>query len=60
MTNSKKKKNVLRTDDDSAFLRELIRCTYDLARPKLLLTISVCLQEVDSSYNDGWWVGVIF
>lgn len=51
----------LRKEDDSDFLREEID-TQNI-RPYPPETIVVdrfkLLDEVDASYNDGWWVGVI-
>ncbi|KAJ9180355.1 hypothetical protein P3X46_008613 [Hevea brasiliensis] len=51
----------LRTEDDSDFLREEIDTLH--VRPYPPETIVVdrfkLLDQVDASYNDGWWAGVI-
>lgn len=51
----------LRTDDDKHFLREEIDTLHIRPTPpeNLMVGRFNLLEEVDSFYNDGWWVGVI-
>ncbi|ONI04227.1 hypothetical protein PRUPE_6G310200 [Prunus persica] len=50
----------LRTEDDSAFLREEIDTLHIRpCPPEIVVDHFSLLQEVDGYYNDGWWVGVI-
>ncbi|XP_021825002.1 DUF724 domain-containing protein 3-like [Prunus avium] len=50
----------LRTEDDSAFLREEIDTLHIRpCPPETVVDHFSLLQEVDGYYNDGWWVGVI-
>ncbi|RXI01728.1 hypothetical protein DVH24_015077 [Malus domestica] len=50
----------LRTEDDSAFLREEIDALHIRPNPpENAVEHFSLLQEVDALYNDGWWVGMI-
>lgn len=51
----------LRTEDDSDFLREEIDSLHIRPYPPETIVVDrfKLLDEVDASYNDGWWVGVI-
>lgn len=51
----------LRTDDDTAFLREEVDTQHIRPFPPETLVVDSfnLLDEVDALYNDGWWVGVI-
>ena len=50
----------LRTEDDSAFLREEVDNMHIRPHPpENAVDRFKQLDEVDAMYNDGWWVGVI-
>jgi hypothetical protein len=50
----------LRTDDDSAFLREEVDNLHIRPQPpENVVDRFKQLDEVDALYNDGWWIGVI-
>ncbi|KAM5560981.1 protein AGENET DOMAIN (AGD)-CONTAINING P1-like [Rosa sericea] len=50
----------LRTEDDSAFLREEVDNMHIRPHPpENVVDRFKQLDEVDALYNDGWWVGVI-
>lgn len=51
----------LRTDDDTAFLREEVDVRHLRPCPPKTFVVDSFIQfeEVDAFYNDGWWVGVI-
>lgn len=51
----------LRTDDDLCFLREEIDTLHIRPYPPETVVVNRfnLFEEVDASYNDGWWVGVI-
>ncbi|KDP23367.1 hypothetical protein JCGZ_23200 [Jatropha curcas] len=51
----------LRKEDDSDFLQEEIDASHIRPYPPetILIDRFKLLDEVDASYNDGWWVGVI-
>ncbi|CAI0539180.1 unnamed protein product [Linum tenue] len=51
----------LRNDDDTEFLREVIRaCNIRPCPPEIIVVDGFKVWDaVDAYYNEGWWVGVI-